>query len=151
MRLVNTVLLAILLVLMCPIRFLAQSSQSGPSVTVPRLISITGVFQPADGQAPAPVEVVILSIYAEPEGGLPLWQERQTVALDQAGRFTLLLGATHPGGIPLEVFASGEPQWMSMRFERGGEVERPRVRITSVPYALTASDAETLGGRPASA
>jgi hypothetical protein len=34
-------------------------------------------------------------------------------------------------------------------FERAGEVEGPRVRITSVPYALRASDADTLGGRPA--
>ena len=40
---------------------------------------------------------------------------------------------------------------MSLQFARAGEVERPRVRITSVPYALKASDAETLGGRPASA
>jgi hypothetical protein len=30
------------------------------------LINISGVFQPADGQPPAPVEVVTLSIYAEP-------------------------------------------------------------------------------------
>ena len=36
-------------------------------------------------------------------------------------------------------------------FERAGEVEGARVRITSVPYALRASDADTLGGRPASA
>ena len=40
---------------------------------------------------------------------------------------------------------------MGMLFARPGEVERPRVRITSVPYALKASDAETLGGLPASA
>ena len=37
---------------------------------------------------------------------------------------------------------------MSLLFARPGEVERPRVRITSVPYALKASDAETLGGLP---
>jgi hypothetical protein len=34
---------------------------------------------------------------------------------------------------------------MSLLFERLGEVEQPRVRISSVPYALKASDAETLG------
>ena len=40
---------------------------------------------------------------------------------------------------------------MSLLFERAGEREQPRVRIASVPYALKASDAETLGGLPASA
>ena len=40
---------------------------------------------------------------------------------------------------------------MSMEFVRPGEVERPRVQLTSAPYALKAQDAESLGGRPASA
>ena len=34
---------------------------------------------------------------------------------------------------------------------RPGEVEQPRGLLVSIPYALKASDAETLGGRPASA
>jgi len=97
------------------------------------------------------VEVVTVSIYAEQEGGVPLWQEIQTVAVDTGGRFTLLLGASRPDGLPLEVFASGEAAWMSLEFVRPGEVERPRVQMTSAPYALKAQDAETLGGRPASA
>ncbi len=36
-------------------------------------------------------------------------------------------------------------------FAGPAETERPRTRLTSVPYALRASDADTLGGRPASA
>ena len=135
-----------------PVATFAQSAQSAPSVTVPRLIQITGVFQPVDGQPPSAVEIVTLSVYAEADGGLPVWQERQTVAIDKiTGRFTLLLGASDPAGIPPEVFASGDGQWMSLLFERAGEREQPRVRIASVPYALKASDAETLGGLPASA
>ena len=82
---------------------------------------------------------------------MALWQEIQTVAVDTAGRYTVLLGASQPDGLPLEVFASGEARWMSLDFARPAEVERPRVRIASVPYALKAQDAETLGGRPASA
>ena len=119
---------------------------------MPRLIQITGVFQPVDGQPPSAVEIVTLSVYADADGGLPVWQERQTVAIEKTtGRFTLLLGASDPAGIPAEVFASGDGQWMSLLFERAGEREQPRVRIASVPYALKASDAETLGGLPASA
>jgi hypothetical protein len=118
---------------------------------VPRLIKFNSVFQPADGQPPASMEVVTLSVYAEQEGGVPLWQEIQTVAVDATGQFTVLLGASHPDGLPLEVFASGAARWISLEFARPGEVERPRVRLTSVPYALKAEDAETLGGLPASA
>ena len=72
------------------------------------------------------------------EGGAPLWQETQTIALDGQGRYTLLLGATQADGIPPAVFGSGDAQWLGTVFERAGEVEGPRVRITSVPYALRA-------------
>src|SRR3954469_7606539 len=127
----------------------AQSAQSS-STSVPRLINITGVFRPADGQAPATVESVTLSIYADPEGGTPLWQETQSVTLDERGRYSLLLGAAQPGGIPSELFGSTEAHWLGTRCEGAGEVEGPRVRLTSVPYALRAANADTLGGRPAS-
>ena len=63
-------LVSLVCVLLSPLTLLAQSDQSGPSVSVPRLINVTGVFQPVDGQSPAAVEVVTLSIYAEAAGGL---------------------------------------------------------------------------------
>ena len=129
----------------------AQSSQSASSQSVPRLINVSGVFQPANGQPASAVETVTLSIYADAEGGAPLWQETQTIAIDAQGRYSLLLGATQADGIPAAVFATGDAKWLGTVFERAGEVEGPRVRITSVPYALRSSDADTLGGRPASA
>jgi hypothetical protein len=128
----------------------AQSAQS-VSQSVPRLVNITGVFRPADGLHPGPVETVTLSIYADPEGGVPLWQEMQTVAIDAQGRYSLLLGATRPDGIPAAVFGGETAHWLGRVFERAGEVEGPRTRLTSVPYALRAADSDTLGGRPASA
>src|SRR5689334_3381590 len=152
MRRISTALLTLVCVLSSLVTALAQSASTIPSVPVPRLIQITGVFQPVDGQPPSAVEIVTLSVYADADGGLPVWQERQTVAVEKTtGRFTLLLGASNPAGIPAQVFASGDAQWMSLLFERAGEREQPRVRIASVPYALKASDAETLGGLPASA
>ena len=42
-------------------------------------------------------------------------------------------------------------KWLGTTFDRPGEVEGPRVQLTSVPYTLRAADADTLGGRPASA
>src|SRR5262245_43843661 len=76
--------------------------QSFPAPSVTRLMSVTGVFQPANGQPPAAGTVVTLSIYADREGGAPLWQELQTVTVDNGGRFSLLLGSTLPDGLPLE-------------------------------------------------
>ncbi len=151
---VFTSALASLIVLTSIASIQAQSAQltgSQPAASVPRLIKFSGVFQPADGQPPASREVVTLSIYAEQEGGVPLWREVQTVPVDTGGRYTVLLGASLPDGLPLEVFASGEARWLSLDFARAGGVERPRVQIASVPYALKAQDADTLGGRPASA
>jgi hypothetical protein len=94
---------------------------------------------------------VTLAIYAEETGGTPLWQETQDVAVDADGRYTVLLGATLTDGLPLDLFASGDARWLGRRFERPGEEEQARVRLASVPYALKASDADTLGGRPPSA
>ena len=96
-------------------------------------------------------EVVTLAIYAEETGGEPLWHETQSIDVDRSGRYMLLLGATQAEGVPLDVFASGEARWLGIAWARPGEVEGPRTRLTSVPYALRASDADTLGGRPASA
>ena len=127
------------------------SAPAATVMTVPRLVLVTGTFTPATGLPAAPVETVTLAVYAEETGGAPLWQEMQNVVVDKAGRFSLLFGASQPDGIPREVFASGEAQWLGMQFAGSGDGERPRTRITSVPYALRSADAETLGGRPASA
>jgi hypothetical protein len=150
---VFTAALALIIALISPTNLLAQSPQStlSLSTSVPRLINITGVFRPADGSQPAPVETVMLAVYAEETGDTPLWQETQNTAVDSAGRYTLLLGASEADGIPLDVFVSGEARWLGITWSRAGEVEGARTRLTSVPYALKASDAETLGGRPAAA
>ena len=79
-----------------------------------------------------------LSIYADQQGGAPLWQETQTIAIDQEGRYSLLLGATRPEGIPAELFGEAA-HWLGTVFERAGEVEGPRTRLTSVPYAIRAA------------
>jgi len=123
-----------------------------PSVTtVPRLVRVSNTFHPANGLPAAPVESVTLSVYSEETGGTPLWQETQNVNIDADGRYTVLMGSTQNDGVPLDLFSSSEPRWLGVQFNRAGETEQPRVRLASVPYALKASDAETLGGLPASA
>ena len=74
----------------------AQSTPAPTSESVPRLVTITGVFRPVDRQPAGRFETVTLSLYAEKEGGTPLWQERQTIAIDAQGRYSLLLGREQP-------------------------------------------------------
>jgi Chaperone of endosialidase len=138
------------LVFVFPMTVLGQSAPPSLTGSVPRLIYLSGAFQPIDGQPLRGVETVTVALYTDATGGMPLWQETQSVAVDNTGRYALLLGAASAGGIPPAVLAAGA-QWLGTTFDRPGEVESPRVPLTSVPYALRAADADTLGGRPASA
>ena len=128
----------------------AQSPQSPTATSVPRVIRVTGTLQLATGPA-APVEIVTFAIYADETGGEPLWQETQNVTVDRDGQYATLLGSTLPDGVPLDLFVAKDARWFGMHVERQGEPEQRRVLLASVPYALRASDADTLGGRPASA
>ena len=132
-----------------------SAQQTAPAATafapVPRLVWFSGTFQPADGQPPQSVETVTVAVYRDREGGEPVWQETQTVPVRAGGRYDILLGSTMSDGMPLDLFTAGEPRWIGVRVLRGGEIEQPRVHLASVPYALKAADAETLGGKPMSA
>src|SRR5262249_19570481 len=116
-----------------------------------RMMWFGGSFRPADGQPIAPIETMTLAGYPDQQGGTPLWLETQTVVMASDGPYNVVLGSTTPEGLPLELFTAREPRWLGVRFHRTGESEQPRVQLVSVPYALKASDADTLGGRPASA
>jgi hypothetical protein len=117
----------------------------------PKLVRFSGSLQPSSGRPARGVESVTLAVYREQSGGAPLWQEVQNAEVDSEGGYSLLMGSTLNEGMPMELFASGEPRWLGVQVNRPGEVEQPRVLLVSVPYALKASDAEMLGGRPASA
>ena len=134
-------------------------AQSGPPIdaapaAVDRLFRIGGVVPSGPGNAAGGVETIGFAIYDSETGGTILWQELQTVTVDSQGRYSVLLGSMSTEGLPLELFASGEPRWLATHVQRQGQTEQPRSLLTSVPYALRAakaSDADTLGGRPASA
>jgi hypothetical protein len=132
--------------------FLAAAQQSATtqsSAPVPRLVNFTGKAADAQGKPIAGIAGVTLAIYKDQYEGAPLWLETQNVQADAKGNYTVQLGATKPAGLPLDLFSSGDARWLGVRVN-GGE-EQPRVVLVSVPYALKALDAETLGGRPVSA
>jgi len=131
----------------------AQSPElpSEPNVApgVPRLVKFRGQLTDASGSLLTNIVGVTFAIYSEQTGGVPLWQETQNVQFSQ-GRYTVFLGNSTSGGIPAELFSSGESQWLGVKALLPGEEEQPRVLLASVPYALKAVDADTLGGVPAS-
>jgi hypothetical protein len=137
-----------LLWLACSAALVAQQQTSVSPV--PRVVWFSGTFRPVDGRPIAPVEIVTLAVYRDETGGVPLWQETQNVVVRQGGRYDVLLGSTTADGLPTDLFATGEPRWVGVHFDRKDESEQPRVQLASVPYALKAADATTLGGRPAS-
>jgi hypothetical protein len=119
------------------------------TLCVPRLVRFNGTLRDSAGQARTGTFGVLFSIYSQADGGTPLWQETQNVQADGEGRYHVLLGSSSDEGLPANVFTSG-PRWLGVR-ALSDEAEQPRVLLVSVPFALKAADAETLGGLPASA
>jgi hypothetical protein len=126
----------------------SSATVNAPAV-VPQLIKFSGTLVNLAGKPITGAVDVTFSLYSQESGGTPLWFETQTVQADSLGRYTALLGAMTPTGVPMELFASGEAHWLGVQVSN--LPEQPRVLLVSVPYAMKAGDAQTLGGRPASA
>ena len=89
------------------------------------------------------------SLYQDQDDSVPLWSEIQNVSVDASGGYIVLLGIEHAGGIPFNLFTSGQAKWLGVQADN--EPEEPRSLLISVPYAIKAADAEMLGGLPPSA
>lgn len=123
-------------------------SQQTPTAIVPTLVNFSGVLSETDGKLLTTVTGVTFSFYAEQQGGSPLWIETQNVLPDKYGHYSVMLGSTTSQGLPASLFASGQARWLGVQIQ--GQEEQPRVMLLSVPYALKAGDAQTLGGMPVS-
>lgn len=145
------------MLLLCSLMSAQQRAQSNPASStaiVPRFVNYSGKAMHAQGKAVSSAAGVTFAgvtfaIYAEETGGAPLWLETQNVRVDARGNYTAQLGASQAEGLPLDLFSTGSARWLGVRVNSGAE--QPRVLLLSVPYALKAADAETVGGLPASA
>ncbi len=117
--------------------------------TVPRLVSYSGVIKDANGKPVTGPVSLTFSLFAEQDGGSPLWSETQVAETDAQGNYTVHLGSTNPAGLPLDLFTTGAARWLAIQTQE--QPDEPRVLLVGVPYALKAADADTLGGKPASA
>ena len=128
---------------------LLASSQPAAGV-VPRLVRFSGVLKDHTGKPANGVVGLMCSLYEMPEGGSPLWTESESVRLNEEGRYTVLLGATVPEGLPVDLFTTEKALWLGVQPQLPGEAEQPRVPLVAAPYALKAVDADTLGGKSVS-
>jgi hypothetical protein len=126
----------------------ANTDQPAP---VPRLITYSGTVKDPAGNVHPGALGLTFALYEFQEGGSPLFVETQNLQVDEQGHYTVLLGATQPDGLPLDLFTSGKARWLGVTPQLPGVGEQPRVLLVGMPYALKASDADTLGGLPASA
>jgi hypothetical protein len=127
----------------------AQQTPTSTGGVVPHLVHFAGVVKDATGHPFMGTVGVTFALYRDQEGGASLWLETQNVVADSNGHYAVSLGTTKTDGLPVELFTSGEARWLGVQV--AGQAEQPRVLLVSVPYALKAGDAETLGGKPASA
>jgi len=122
----------------------AAAQQSAAQTSVPHLVQFSGVLKDAAARPVVGVTSVTFAIYADQEGGAALWSETQNVLADSNGHYATVLGVATTGGFPTELFGTGQSRWLGVTIAR--EPESPRILMASVPYALKAGDAETLGG-----
>jgi hypothetical protein len=112
------------------------------------VVNFSGLLTDVNGKPETGVIGVTFYLYKDSEGGVPLWMETQNVEADGTGHYSVMLGSTTGHGLPASLFASAEARWLAVQEQ--GQAEQPRIMLLSVPYALKAADAETLGGLPAS-
>ncbi len=142
------VVVGFLLLILSPAAQTANRSLS--SSQVPPLIQFSNVAADEGGNTLSGVVSITFSLYNSQQGGEPLWSETQTnIQLDPTGHYSVQLGITKPNGVPATLFATGEPRWLGVQIAE--QAEQPRVLLVSVPYALKAGDAATIGGLPPSA
>jgi hypothetical protein len=127
----------------------AQTPNAGQVTSVPHLVQFSGTLKDAAARPVSGVVSVTFAIYGEQDGGTALWSETQNVTADANGHYSATLGTANATGLPDDLFAAAQSRWLGVRI--AGQAELPRVLLVSVPYALKAADADTVGGLPASA
>ena len=118
-----------------------------PTVT-PRLFRYNAALPGNPHLAETGAMGAMFSIYRDQFDGAPLWSEIQNVQPDAKGGYSVLLGSTRNEGLPIELFNTAETRWLEV--EVNG-TKQARVQFASVPYAMVAENAQTLGGLPPSA
>jgi hypothetical protein len=127
----------------------ASNSNSSQIESVPKLIRFSSVGRDATGQLGSGSALLTFSLFSSAQDGKAVWSEEQQLVLDGQGHYTALIGKKNPQGLLDSLLSSNQGLWLEVSVN--GVVQIPRTLLVSVPYALKAADADTLGGKPVSA
>lgn len=115
----------------------AQAQRANTTTDVPRSISYQGMLTSTDGTPLADgVHNVLVTLYSDPQGNLPLWQETYQTQVT-GGVFSLYLG-TDGKTLP-DAATMNRPLWIGTSVNNGEEM-RPLSPLTAAPYALNVPD-----------
>lgn len=120
-----------------------------PARAVPTAVPYAGYLTDASGAPLTETATVKAARFAAKTGGTAVWGPYTwpSVAVKD-GAFTLVLGQDPSPALAPAAF-SGQSLWLELTVD--GTLLAPRQAVLSVPYALSAGNAEALGGQPPSA
>ena len=114
----------------------------------PAFLPVQGVLANTDGTPVDGDTTVRFALYTADIGGSELWNETQTVPVDQ-GFFTVFLGDTTV--LDLATFRDNDSVWLGVRVGTDTEMSRFQVATTGFAgFAQYCGDSATLGGNAAS-
>ena len=112
------------------------------SAQVPKLIRYQGTLTDTNNVPLEGPHALTFRLYGAETGGQALWTETQTVVSVTRGVFNVLLGQTTSLNVPFD-----KDYWLTTQVGTDAEMS-PRQRLTSVPYAIRAEEAERLAEQP---
>ncbi len=127
------------LALLATSAFAALGLMAADAIAVPDTVSFTG--RVSDGNGPIDGTVNLgFQIYTAPTGGTLMWEETYSGVSASNGLVYVNLGSQDP--LDTAVFTGAD---VYLQVIVNGTNQSPRVPINSVPYALSAETAATLG------
>ena len=109
---------------------------------VPEQLVQQGRLLTDGGEAVTGDVTVTFSLYDSESGGFVLWQQEKTVSVDDSGFYSVTLGSDSN---PINSSAlTGGSAWLGVSIDGSAELT-PRLALKSVPYAVVAGTAESVG------
>ena len=111
------------------------------AAAIPHYLSHQGRILQVDQEPLTGVVEVNFALHSQSEGDFVLWSEALDIAFDD-GYYSIVLGNLE--SIPSELF-NGADLYLAITVNQEGELE-PRQKITTVPYAFMAGEAQSVNG-----
>jgi hypothetical protein len=129
--------------LITSLALVAIAFSSCPAMSeAPSLINYQGIITDADGMPLDGSYTLTFKIYSDSASGVQYWFEQHPNTDISDGLFNVILGEDSP--LPDELFDNTE-LWMGVSVDADPEVA-PRTRLTAVPWAVKAAEADSADG-----